>query len=247
MRKIREEHQLSDFSYWMVDIRKMNKDFMSRCGKYMERDTEVKRVESAVELVKPSHIIPRLPTDYSKTVIYKIVCNDLNILGCYVGHTTDFTRRKACHKSDCHNEKRKNYNLKVYKTIRENCGWNNYSMIEIEKHSCKDENEASAKEREWFERLNSGLNTNVPNRSDQEYKADNRAETAIYNRQYNEEHKEEMATKRKQTFTCECGKTITWGEKTRHFKTKFHKHYIESIMLATIPVVQVVPPITNTH
>jgi hypothetical protein len=58
MRKIREEHQLSDFSYWMVDIRKMNKDFMSRYGKYMERDTEVKRVESLVELVKPEVITP---------------------------------------------------------------------------------------------------------------------------------------------------------------------------------------------
>jgi hypothetical protein len=58
MRKIREEYNLSAFSYWMVDIRKMNKHFMSRYGKYMERDTEVKRVESVVELVKPEVIIP---------------------------------------------------------------------------------------------------------------------------------------------------------------------------------------------
>ncbi len=46
MRKIREDNKLSDFSYWMVDIRQM-----SRYGKYMERDTEVKRVESVVQLV----------------------------------------------------------------------------------------------------------------------------------------------------------------------------------------------------
>jgi hypothetical protein len=58
MLKIKEEHQLSDFSYWMVDIRQMKKNYMCRYGKYIERDTEVKRVESVVELVKPEVIIP---------------------------------------------------------------------------------------------------------------------------------------------------------------------------------------------
>jgi hypothetical protein len=58
MRKIRVDHQLSDFSYWMVDIRQMNKDFICRYGKYQQRDKEVKRVESVVELFKPEVIIP---------------------------------------------------------------------------------------------------------------------------------------------------------------------------------------------
>jgi hypothetical protein len=65
--------------------------------------------------------MPRLPIDYSKTIISKIVCNDLNI--------TDFVRRKANHRSDCTNEKKSVYNSKVYKTMRENGGWDNYSMI----------------------------------------------------------------------------------------------------------------------
>ena len=34
--------------------------------------------------------MPRKEIDYSKTVIYKIVCNDLNVKDVYVGHTTDF-------------------------------------------------------------------------------------------------------------------------------------------------------------
>ena len=45
--------------------------------------------------------MPRKPIDYSKTISYKIVCNDLSITDCYVGHTTDFTKRKSHHKSDC--------------------------------------------------------------------------------------------------------------------------------------------------
>jgi hypothetical protein len=92
--------------------------------------------------------MPRLNVDYSKTVIYKIVCNDLNIIGCYVGHSTDFVRRKSAHKNNCNNENMKCYDFKVYSTIRQNGGWDNYSMIEIEKYPCKDTNEATAKERE---------------------------------------------------------------------------------------------------
>ena len=33
--------------------------------------------------------MPSKPMDYSKTRFYKIVCKDLNIKDCYVGHTTD--------------------------------------------------------------------------------------------------------------------------------------------------------------
>jgi hypothetical protein len=210
--------------------------------------------------------MPRLPKNYSKNVIYKLVCNDLSIEESYVGHTTNFTQRKACHKTRCHNEKGEYYNSKIYKTMRENGGWDNYSMIEIEKYPCRDENEATARERHWFEILNSGLNTNVPNRSDQEYQRqhyiDNKEEIAIYNRQYkadnkeeilikqrqyNEDHKDEIATRRKQTFTCECGEIGTVHHKSRHIKTKFHLQYMERITSSTDSTIPVVPPITDTQ
>jgi len=34
--------------------------------------------------------MPIRATDYSKTIIYKLVCNDPNVMEMYVGHTTDF-------------------------------------------------------------------------------------------------------------------------------------------------------------
>jgi predicted GIY-YIG superfamily endonuclease len=89
--------------------------------------------------------MPRLPIDYANTIIYKIVCNDLNITECYVGHTTDIVRRKYNHKNCSVNEKSKDYNTKLYKTIREKGGFDNYSMIEIEKYPCKDVQEAKKK------------------------------------------------------------------------------------------------------
>ena len=98
------------------------------------------------------------PIDYSKTVMYKLVSKDLNSDLQYVGHTINFRMRKYAHKSTCNNEKDKNYNLKVYQMIRENGGWNEWVMIEIEKYPCNDKNEACKRERELMEEFNFNLN-----------------------------------------------------------------------------------------
>ena len=82
--------------------------------------------------------MPKKPIDYSNTIIYKICCNDITITDCYVGHTTNFSQRKSQHKSSCNNENSEQYNSFVYKFIRENGGWDNWNMIEIERLSCID-------------------------------------------------------------------------------------------------------------
>ena len=133
--------------------------------------------------------MPRLPIDYSKTIIYKIVCNDLNITDIYIGSTTDFIRRKRQHKSSCNNEKTKSYNFKVYQTIRQNGGWDNFTMIEIEKYSCMDSNEARSRERHHYELLNAKLNINCPIRTKKEQKEKNKE----YKKQYIEANKEKIA------------------------------------------------------
>ena len=57
-------------------------------------------------------------TDYSKTVIYKIQHLDKDEL-LYVGHTTNFTKRKCLHKHNC-----KTKTSPLYKMMRENGGGN---------------------------------------------------------------------------------------------------------------------------
>jgi len=131
--------------------------------------------------------MPRKAIDYSTTIIYKIVCKDLEVTEVYVGHTTSFKDRKTTHKSACNNENNKSYNFKVYKYIRENGGWENFDMIEIEKFSeCKDSNEALARERYWYEQLNAKLNMIFPQRTDEEIKQYFKK----YNKQYFNENKE---------------------------------------------------------
>ena len=106
--------------------------------------------------------MPRKEIDYSKTVIYKIVCNDLNVKDVYVGHTTDFTKRKVSHKGVLNCPNHHNYNLKVYTTIRDNGGWENWTMIEIEKYPCNGKNEACSRERHFYELLNDNMNIHCP-------------------------------------------------------------------------------------
>ena len=79
----------------------------------------------------------KTPINYSKSSIYKIVCKDANIKDCYVGSTTNLTKRKYLHKSVCNNVNDKAYNCYLYQYIRENGGFHNWDFIEIEKFDCK--------------------------------------------------------------------------------------------------------------
>jgi len=96
---------------------------------------------------------------YNNTVIYKIVCKDHKIESLYVGHTVSFNSRKQQHKRTYEANK---FNYKVYDFIRNNGGWNNWEMIEIEKYPCNDVNEAKARERFYYESLNADLNKTIP-------------------------------------------------------------------------------------
>jgi len=94
--------------------------------------------------------MPNKTIDYSKTVIYKIVCNNLEEKDIFMGHTTNFTKRKNSLKSNCNNVNSKAYNLGMNRFIRDNGGWDNWSMILIEKYPCWDRNEANARERHLY-------------------------------------------------------------------------------------------------
>ena len=132
--------------------------------------------------------MPKTSIDYNNTIIYKIICKDLSITYNYTGHTTDFRKRKTDHKTNCNCEKSKKNDLKLYTTIRENGGWDNWEMIEIEKFPCKDGNEARARERYWYNELSSNMNSRLPYRSSEELKQYNQQ----YQLQYVEANKEKI-------------------------------------------------------
>ena len=61
------------------------------------------------------------------TIFYKLKHAN-NDLECYVGSTDDFKKRKGDHKSDCNNPNSPKYNLKVYRYIRSNGGFANWTF-----------------------------------------------------------------------------------------------------------------------
>ena len=102
--------------------------------------------------------MPKDVIGYSNTIIYKIFCNDKTVTDIYVGHTTNFIKRKYQHKNLCNKGKK----LKIYNLIQENGGWDNWTMIEIAKYNCQDATEARIREQEHYDLLNPSLNLIKP-------------------------------------------------------------------------------------
>lgn len=102
--------------------------------------------------------MPRVAMDFSKTVIYHFVCKDEMIKCSYVGSTTNFVKRKANHKSSCNVETKKDYHIKVYETIREHGGWNNWDMIPLEEFPCENKTQQAIREQYWIDQLKPEMN-----------------------------------------------------------------------------------------
>lgn len=234
--------------------------------------------------------------DYSQTIIYKLCCKDPLITDIYIGHTKNFKQRKNTHKTSCCNENDKKYNQYVYKFIRENGGWENWNMIQIKEHNCKDKREAESTEQYWIEQLGASLNTNKPyamckedekiykkiwyeekkdyilekakqnyeeNKENKieyqkqyaeenkdkvksyqdEYREKNKEKLAEQKKIYREQHKEEAREKQKvwreknkeklkeqraQLIKCDCGCEYTFGNKSRHQRSKIHMNFTEN-------------------
>jgi hypothetical protein len=173
--------------------------------------------------------------DYSKTVIYKIVCKNEDVKDVYVGSTTRFNERRREHKKYCINEKYKKHNYKVYQVIRANGGWSNWDMIEIIKQVCKDSAEAYALERYYYELLNCNMNTVVPGRTqkeydkqyyqnnkdkikeyDKQYYQNNKDKKKEYDKQYREQNKEKLKQYRNEYY-----------QKKKEHKVKLQKEYYQ--------------------
>jgi hypothetical protein len=201
--------------------------------------------------------MPHNPINYANTIMYKIICNDINITDCYIGHTTNFKTRKNSHKSKCNNINSKAFNLIVYQFIRDNGGWDNWSMIMIEEYNCNNKLEATKRERELIEELKATLNKVIPSRTSKEYYEDNKDIIKEYHKEYYEDNKniikekekkyresnkdiikerkkeyyednkDKINEKHKKKFNCECGSYFRVSDKSTHFKSKKHQNYLK--------------------
>jgi len=175
--------------------------------------------------------MPRLPIDYSKIVIYHFVCNDKLVIDTYVGHTTDMTKRKCRHKSACCNENGRDYNLKLYKNIRNNGGWENWEMKPLEEFSCENKIQARIREQYWIDKIQAKLNGNKAFVAEtmKEYQIKYREEHRLDMREYMKVYDEERKEKRSEKITCKCGAICSNGNKSQHLLTKKHINSVPNV------------------
>ncbi len=183
--------------------------------------------------------------------IYKICCDDCPEFN-YVGSTKAFRQRKSQHMKDCYNENSQKYNLKLYTTIRENGGWDNWRMVLIEECDGISFTQARIKEEENRVKLNANLNSQRchltqeakqerDHKYDKEYYKKNKEIILEKNKEHYENNKEQYKQKdkkyyennkekilewRSQRFTCNCGKVFRKGDLARHERTIFHQQFI---------------------
>ena len=164
--------------------------------------------------------MPRKEIDYSKCLIYKIqhLENDKLL---YVGHTTNFTKRTYDHKYNAkHNKK-----YKVYEMIRNNGGWESFSMIKLYDYPCINLQEARTEEDKAMRELKSTLNNNqalqdIHKKLNREklYRDANKEIMKEYNKKYQEtenyrvsikksfeKNKQKNNAKARVKAVCECG------------------------------------------
>ena len=162
-------------------------------------------------------------SDYANTVIYKICCKNTDITDIYVGHTTNIKNRIRHHKNRYNNPKDNHYHLKVYKFIRNNGGWDNWNIIVLEEYPCNSRSDAIIRERELYETLKATLNTNYPQRTDEEYRNNNKEYKNDKAKIYYNENKKEITEKRRIKVMCDvCNIEVCQFSLRNHNKTKKH-------------------------
>lgn len=169
--------------------------------------------------------------NYQNSFIYKLCCKNTTIEDIYIGSTTNFKERKRAHKTNCNNENNRNYNINVYKFIRNHGGFNNWDMILIEKVKCNDKMELCKIEREYIEKSEKNLNSCIPASSRKEtcerYRKNNRENIKEINKIYYGKNKDIIEEKAKKKITCCCGSIIRKDSLTRHNKSIKHQKYLK--------------------
>lgn len=157
--------------------------------------------------------MPLKLSDYSKSTIYKLCCNDTTITDIYVGSTTAFTKRKCGHKTSCNNKTNKSHNIYVYQFIRDNGGWSNWSMVLVEEYNTTTKRNLELRERYWIEKLKAKLNKCIPSRTAQEYYEDKKE----YKKEYYQKNIERIRT----NYPCVyCGINYTISNLFNHKKSR---------------------------
>jgi len=153
--------------------------------------------------------MPAKAINYQNNVIYKIEHVDKPELF-YIGVTTEFTKRKAVHKSL---KEPKGIYKSVHQMIQDNGGFDAFMMIEIKKFPCADKREADAEA--W--RLTVGIKQELLRLECLS------KEFQIRNQKY--ELPTPIKAPIRKLITCKCGSLMYEDGRNKHVGTSKHMKY----------------------
>ena len=106
----------------------------------------------------------------------------------------------------------------VYKFIRANGGWENFTMYPLYEFSCDNKQEAVLEEQWWYELLRPSLCSEVPGRTKKEYI-----------KEWRENNKGKIAERKSQKIACNCGCSIARSNLAKHKRTTKHQKLMQAI------------------
>ena len=181
--------------------------------------------------------------NYQNAKIYKLWSPEGDDI--YIGSTT----QSLCERKTKHNDNYKRNLTCKSRILFEK--YTDVRIELLESCPCDNKEELTKKEGEYI-RNNKCVNKTIPGRTIKEYREDNkekinekrkerREDNKEYfkeyykeyrennkdkinekNKEYYENNKDKINERRMQKITCECGRTITLGNKTQHEKSKIH-------------------------
>jgi len=170
--------------------------------------------------------------DYSKAKIYKLVCNVTGMV--YIGSTCKKTLAIRLSGHVRHYKRwldGKHHYVSSFDILKEG----DYKIVLIEDYPCERKDQLYARECYWTNEIvcvnkckNQGKKIRL---GEKEYRRQNHQENIVtrneQSRMYYEKNKESINTKRRKTYTCECGSSLTIYNKKRHIKSQKHQKYLE--------------------
>ena len=174
-------------------------------------------------------------TDEYTFIMYKISHKNPDNKSCYIGHTTNFNNRKRAHIRNTITENDKHYHLKHYEFIRQNGGWHEWEMVEIEKFIGKTKLEARIREQELIDEYSANLNSlkayiseedrnSLKKQITQKYREENKQYLKEQTKKYKEEHKEVISEQMKK-YRAEHKEQIY--QKTKEYREKNKEQHQE--------------------
>jgi len=168
----------------------------------------------------------------------------------YYGSTKNFKQRMRQHKSACNKKNNRCYNVKIYKTIRDNGGWEQFTK-EIVEDNIETKQQWKERETYYFRNFRCNMNTHR-NMTEEErkenkkngnkayceknkeqikgnkkvYREKNKEKIKAKAKVYYQNNKEKINTRQNEKIICDCGKTIKKNYKAKHKRKPIHKNRV---------------------